>query len=47
VLAQPRLGEQFSTLEFTPTTPEGFAGLIRSEIPKWRKVIHGAKISTE
>jgi tripartite-type tricarboxylate transporter receptor subunit TctC len=47
VLAQPRLREQFSTLEFTPTTPEGFSNLIRREIPKWRKVIQAAKIGNE
>jgi tripartite-type tricarboxylate transporter receptor subunit TctC len=47
VLSQQRLREQFSTLELTPTTPEGFASLIRREIPKWRKVIQSAKISME
>ena len=45
VLAQPRLREQFSTLDLTPTTPQGFAALIAREIPKWRKVIQGAKIA--
>ena len=47
VLAQPRLREQFNTLEITPTTPEGFAALIKCEIPKWRKVIEGAKITLD
>ena len=47
VLAQPRLREQFSTVQLTPGTPEKFAALIESEIPKWRKVIQGAKISME
>ena len=47
VLAQPRLREQFNTLEITPTTPEGFAALIKREIPKWRKVIEGAKITLD
>jgi tripartite-type tricarboxylate transporter receptor subunit TctC len=46
-LAHPRLREQFSTLDITPTTPDGFAALIRREIPKWRKVIEGAKITVE
>jgi tripartite-type tricarboxylate transporter receptor subunit TctC len=46
-LAQPRVREQFTTLDITPTTPEGFAALIRREIPKWRKVIDGAKIPAE
>jgi tripartite-type tricarboxylate transporter receptor subunit TctC len=47
VLRQPRLREQFSTVEMTPTTPEGFAQHIAREIPKWRKVIVGAKTSFE
>jgi tripartite-type tricarboxylate transporter receptor subunit TctC len=46
-LAQPRVREQFNTLDITPSTPEAFAALIRREIPKWRKVIEGAKITVE
>jgi tripartite-type tricarboxylate transporter receptor subunit TctC len=46
-LAQPRLREQFSTLDATPSTPQAFAALIEREIPKWRKVIEGAKIAFE
>ena len=47
VLAQPRLRAQFSTLDITPSTPDQFAALIRREIPKWRKVIEGAKITMD
>ena len=46
-LAQPRVREQFSTLDITPSSPEGFAALIKREIPKWRKVIQSAKITIE
>jgi tripartite-type tricarboxylate transporter receptor subunit TctC len=45
VLRQPLIREQFSTVEMTPTTPEGFAKHIAREIPKWRKVIAGANIA--
>src|SRR4051812_31232768 len=44
-LAHPRMREQFPTVDITPTTPQGFAALIAREIPKWRKVIRGAKIT--
>ena len=47
VLRQPRLREQFSTTDITPSTPEAFAALITREIPKWRKVITAAKIVVE
>jgi tripartite-type tricarboxylate transporter receptor subunit TctC len=47
VLAQPRMREQFSTVDVTPTTPEGFASHIAREMPKWRKVIEGAKLVME
>ena len=47
VLTQPRLRKQFNTLDVTPSTPGAFAHLIRSEIPKWRKVIEGAKITID
>jgi tripartite-type tricarboxylate transporter receptor subunit TctC len=44
VLAQPKLRQQFSTIQLTPSTPQQFAALIAREIPKWRKVIQGARI---
>jgi tripartite-type tricarboxylate transporter receptor subunit TctC len=47
VLRQPRLREQFSTTDITPSTPEAFAALITREIPKWAKVIAAAKIVVE
>lgn len=47
VLAEPKLRAQFPTLEITPSTPEGFAAHIRREIPKWRQVIQGAKITLQ
>jgi tripartite-type tricarboxylate transporter receptor subunit TctC len=47
VLRQPRLREQFSTTDITPSTPEAFAALITREIPKWRTVITAAKIVVE
>jgi tripartite-type tricarboxylate transporter receptor subunit TctC len=47
VLLQPKMREQFNTVEITPSSPEEFASLIRREMPKWRKVIEGAKITME
>jgi tripartite-type tricarboxylate transporter receptor subunit TctC len=47
VLAQSRIREQFNTLDVTPTGPEAFGALIRREIPKWRKVIEGAKVTMD
>ena len=47
VLVQPRLREQFSTIQLTPSTPQAFAALIAREIPKWRKVIQGARIAVQ
>ena len=44
-LAQPVMRERLSTVNLIGTTPEAFAAHIRAEIPKWRKVIEGAKIS--
>jgi tripartite-type tricarboxylate transporter receptor subunit TctC len=43
-LAQPALRERLSTVNLIGTTPDAFAAHIRAEIPKWRKVIEGAKI---
>ena len=37
--------ERFSTVDLTPTTPEGFAEHIKREMPKWRKVVTEAKIT--
>jgi tripartite-type tricarboxylate transporter receptor subunit TctC len=47
VLVQPRMREQFNTVDITPTSPDGFASLIKREIPKWRTVIERAKIAIE
>ena len=47
VLSQPKMREQFNTVDITPTSPDGFASLIRREIPKWRSVIERAKITIE
>jgi hypothetical protein len=33
--------------EIVPTTPEPFAAIIRSELPKWTKVVKQAEISTD
>jgi tripartite-type tricarboxylate transporter receptor subunit TctC len=46
-LAQPRVRDQFTTLDITPSTPDAFAALIKREIPKWRQVIESAKITIE
>ena len=32
--------------DLTPTTPEGFAEHIRREMPKWRKVVTNARITS-
>jgi len=47
VLGQPALRQRFDTGDFTPSTPEELADLIRREIPKWRKVIQSAKVEPE
>jgi tripartite-type tricarboxylate transporter receptor subunit TctC len=47
VLNQPQFRERLSTLDIAPGTPEAFGAYIRSEIPKWRKVIQNAKIVIE
>src|SRR5687767_268187 len=46
-LAHPRMREQFATVDITPSTPAAFSTLIAREIPKWRKVIEGARITAE
>ena len=47
VLGQPLLRERLANLDIAPSSPEAFAEHIRSEIPKWRKVIQDAKIVFE
>ena len=44
VLAQPVFQQKFPALDVSASTPEQFAAYIRSEIPKWRKVIQDANI---
>jgi len=38
--------DRFNTVDLTPTTPEGFAAHIKREMPKWRKVVSEAKITS-
>lgn len=45
-LQQKTMRERFNTVDLTPTTPEGFAEHIKREIPKWRKVVTEAKITS-
>lgn len=47
VLAQNALRERFSTVDLTPSTPEAFAEHIHREIPKWRKVVAGARLAPQ
>ena len=47
VLNRPSFRERLPALDIAPGTPEAFAQYIRSEIPKWRKVIADAKIAIE
>ena len=47
VLRQQATRDRFPTVELTPTTPEGFAAHIQREIPKWRKVVDGAKLAAK
>ena len=46
-LENPILRERFSHVEFSSTGPEAFAALIRSEIPKYRKIVTDAKLTLE
>ena len=41
ILTEPDMVERFRTqgIDLVTSTPEGFAALIKSEIPKWRKVV--------
>ena len=47
--AQPEVKERLATLGFQPVanTPEDYAAYIRTEIPKWGKVIKTASIRIE
>ena len=45
-LQQKIMRERFNTVDLTPTTPEGFAEHIKREMPKWRKVVTEAKITS-
>lgn len=45
-LQSKSMRERFNTVDLTPTTPEGFAEHIRREMPKWRKVVTEAKITS-
>lgn len=47
ILNQPQFRERLAALDIAPGTPEQFGNYIRSEIPKWRKVIQSAKITIE
>ena len=49
VLRQPALRERFTTLgvEFSPSTPEEFAAVIKNETVKWGKVFRDAKVAQE
>jgi tripartite-type tricarboxylate transporter receptor subunit TctC len=48
-LRSPALAQRFAAVGLEPagSTPDEFAGLIRSEIAKWRKVVESAKIRIE
>jgi tripartite-type tricarboxylate transporter receptor subunit TctC len=47
VMGQPAIKSRFNTGDFTPSTPEELAELIQREIPKWRKVLHSAKVEPQ
>jgi tripartite-type tricarboxylate transporter receptor subunit TctC len=47
VLEQAAFQQKFPALDINRSTPEQFAAHIRSEIPKWRKVIQDANIVIE
>ena len=47
VLDDPAFHARFPALNIRSSTPGEFAAHIRAEIPKWRKVIQGAKIVIE
>ena len=47
VLNQPNFRERLPALDIAPGSPQAFGNYIRTEIPKWRKVIETAKIAIE
>ena len=49
VAQQPALRERFAPqgVELAPTTPEEFAAIIKTEIPKWGKVLRDANVAPE
>ena len=49
VAQQPALRERFAPqgVELSATTPEEFAAIIKSEIPKWGKVLRDANVAPE
>lgn len=44
-VASPSLRDKFRSLDLEASTPEAMAALIRSEIPKYRKVVQDAKLA--
>ena len=49
VMAMPDVREKLASMGFDPvaSTPEEFTAWIRSEIPRWAKVIRNAKIEVQ
>jgi tripartite-type tricarboxylate transporter receptor subunit TctC len=49
VLKSPAVAERYASagLEAVVTTPEEFAAMIKSEIPKWQKVVKAAGLKAE
>jgi len=41
ILTSPEMADRFRVqgIDLVTSTPEAFSGLIKSEIPKWRKVV--------
>jgi tripartite-type tricarboxylate transporter receptor subunit TctC len=48
-MAMPDVKEKLASMGFDPvaSTPEEFSAWIRSEIPRWAKVIRDAKIEVQ
>ena len=46
IIALPDVRQRLAAMSFEPigNSPEEFGALIESEIPKWRRVIEGAKL---
>jgi len=47
VISQQSVRSAFSTVDITPTTPDGFARHIQAEMLKWRKLVADAKITAD